>query len=229
MVTPSLSNSKKEHITSSSGSICAFLLLGVAAIVLFYLVRGYGLERQCSDAIDRLVDLNINFLALDFDLTVIDTHTGGYWEGTTAELAQHMRPMFIHLVPMATQRNIRIAVVTFSPQTKQIREVLEYTFGREVSELIPIRGNDKTWNYEDEDMYLGKREHMASVVQELMTDQKLGVTDIRKETTLLIDDDLSNVKQSLRDGTMAIWLNPSEPDRLLDYIRLLKKRSTERS
>lgn len=179
------------------------------------------LERKCSDAVDKLVDLNINFLAIDFDQTMIDIHTGGRWKETVGELMQHLRPVFLQLVPIATQRNIRIAIVTFSPQTNHIREVLEHAFPT-IAEIIPIRGNDQTWTYEGNGMKLGKQEHMASAAEELMTKPALGVTDIRKNTTLLIDDDPRNIKKSLKDGTRAVWFNPRDPDRLLHDILRLK-------
>jgi hypothetical protein len=55
--------------------------------------------------------VKINFLAIDFDQTMIDIHTGGRWKGTTPELNEHMRPLFLHFVPLASQNNIRVAIV----------------------------------------------------------------------------------------------------------------------
>lgn len=184
--------------------------------------RDERLERKCSDVVDKLVDLNINFLAIDFDQTMIDIHTGGRWKETVPELAEHLRPLFLHLIPIATQRNIRVAIVTFSPQTKHIRDVLEHVFPTNTSEIIPIRGNDQTWTYVGNGMKMGKQEHMASAAEELMAKPALGVTDVRKNSTLLIDDDPRNIKKSLKDGTRAVWFNPRDPNRLLDDILLLK-------
>ena len=165
--------------------------------------------------------MNINFLAIDFDQTMIDIHTGGRWKETVPELAEHLRPVFLHLLPIATQQNIRIAIVTFSPQTKHIREVLENSFPA-IADLIPIRGNDQTWTYVGNGMKMGKQEHMASAAEELMAKPALGVTDVRKNSTLLIDDDPRNIKKSLKDGTRAVWFNPLKPNKLLDDILLLK-------
>lgn len=183
--------------------------------------RDERLERKCSDAVGKLVELKINFLAIDFDQTMIDIHTGGRWKETVTELAQHLRPLFLHLVPAATRRNIRVAIVTFSPQTKHIREVLEHAFP-DMAEIVPIRGNDQTWSYVGNGMKMGKQEHMASAAEELMTKPALGVTDVRKNTTLLIDDDPRNIKKSLKDGTRAVWFNPRDPKRLLDDILRLE-------
>lgn len=183
--------------------------------------RSKTMEKKCSAAVDKLVDSGINFLAIDFDQTMIDVHTGGRWKGTALELTEHMRPVFLHLVPAATNRNIRIAICTFSGQTKHIRDVMEYVFPN-IADLIVIRGNDKTWEYHGNGFKRGKQEHMASAAEELLAEQALGVTDVTKATTLLIDDDPKNIRMSLKDRTRAIWFNPKEPNELLDNILLLK-------
>eukprot|EP00984_Skeletonema_dohrnii_P003260 scaffold1079_cov138-Skeletonema_dohrnii-CCMP3373.AAC.3 len=183
--------------------------------------RSKTMEKKCSAAVDKLIECGINFLAIDFDQTMIDVHTGGRWQGTALELTEHMRPVFLHLVPEATNRNIRIAICTFSGQTKHIREVMEYAFPN-IAELIVIRGNDKTWEYHGNGFKRGKQQHMASAAEELLAEQALGVTDVTKATTLLIDDDPKNIRMSLKDRTRAIWFNPKEPNELLDNILMLK-------
>lgn len=165
--------------------------------------------------------MGINFLAIDFDQTMIDVHTGGRWKGTASELSEHMRTVFLHFVPEASNRNIRIAVCTFSGQTKVIRNVLEESFPS-IAELIVIRGNDHSWEYHGNGMKKGKQEHMASAAEELIANPAQGVTDVSKSTTLLIDDDPKNIRFSLKDGTAAIWFNPRDPNRLLDDILMLK-------
>ena len=59
--------------------------------------RTYSTEK----AIKRLLDVNINFLAVDFDQTFIDIHTGGVWPGTLNELVAHVRPEFRELLVRA--------------------------------------------------------------------------------------------------------------------------------
>lgn len=183
--------------------------------------RDDRLERRCAAAVDRLVDLNVNFLAVDFDQTMIDVHTGGRWKESAAELAPHLRPLFLRLVPLATSRNLRIAIVTFSPQTDHIREVLEFAFP-DVAEHIVIRGNDLTWEYQGSGMRHGKQPHMASATEELLAAPALGVREITRATTLLIDDDPKNIKKALEGKTRAVWFDPRRPDRLLDDIMQLE-------
>ena len=58
----------------------------------------------------------INFLAVDFDLTLIDTHTEGRWAGSAAELADRARPSLTHLLHGALEAGLHVAVVTLSSQ-----------------------------------------------------------------------------------------------------------------
>ena len=59
---------------------------------------------------------------------------------------------------------------------------------------------------------------MASAVEEL---EGLHGVEITKRTTLLIDDDVKNIRTALRDGVRAIWLNPRHSHVLLQDITKL--------
>jgi hypothetical protein len=161
--------------------------------------------------------VKINFLAVDFDCTILSIHTGGRWQGTHQELLQHVRPYFPPLLERALKERISVAIVTFSPQVDLVRSVLDSHLGHEASRKIPIRAGGQ-FSYNGGGMRDGKQAHMASAVEELET---TGV-EITKATSLLIDDDGKNVRTALRDGVRAIWLNPDQPDRLLtDIARLV--------
>uniref|UniRef100_A0A7S4UPU6 Uncharacterized protein n=1 Tax=Ditylum brightwellii TaxID=49249 RepID=A0A7S4UPU6_9STRA len=82
-----------------------------------------ALLSQCEEAVTRLIELKINFLAIDFDQTIVDVHTHGQWKGSAHELSTHVRPLFQHLIPAAITADIKVAVVTFSPQCGQIKDV----------------------------------------------------------------------------------------------------------
>ena len=72
------------------------------------------IDERCEAAAKQLKKQNINLLALDFDLTIIDRHTGGRWKGTAKELAEHVRPELPCLLNSAFNRQIDAAIVTFS-------------------------------------------------------------------------------------------------------------------
>lgn len=68
------------------------------------------------DAGVKLKDAGINFLAVDFDMTLVDTHTEGRWSRSASELASRVRPCMRQLLQDALYADIYVAVVTLSPQ-----------------------------------------------------------------------------------------------------------------
>ena len=179
--------------------------------------------RQYSEAIassiKRLKELGINFLALDFDQTILEIHTGGRWTSTLEELLPHVRPVFAQLMQAAVENEIQVAIVTYTGQIGLVRGVLDHTLGAQAATQIPIRGNDRSWRYEGDGSMDGKQPHMASAVEEL--ESRFPGVEITKATTLLIDDDAKNIRYALNDGTRAIWFNPRKPHHLLQNIMKL--------
>eukprot|EP00558_Chaetoceros_sp_UNC1202_P010071 CAMPEP_0197240970 /NCGR_PEP_ID=MMETSP1429-20130617/7134_1 /TAXON_ID=49237 /ORGANISM="Chaetoceros sp., Strain UNC1202" /LENGTH=184 /DNA_ID=CAMNT_0042700723 /DNA_START=21 /DNA_END=575 /DNA_ORIENTATION=- len=174
-----------------------------------------GFSSQYEEAVAHLMNKGINFLALDFDQTVIDIHTGGRFKGTIPELSSHVRPMFSHLISSAHAAGIKIAIVTFSPQTQHIAQVLETLFPEFAHDIV-IRGRDHSFLYEGNGMKKGKQPFMASAVEELLTkNTKMMIT---KNTTLLVDDDPRNIRLALKDGVRAILLNPDRSSLLIGDI-----------
>jgi len=169
-------------------------------------------------AVEHLVELKINFLALDFDQTILDIHTGGIWKSGIHELSEHVRPMFHQLIVEAYKANIKIAVVTFSTQVRDISQVL-YLHFPDFSQDIVIRGRDMTWFYEGNGRMEGKQPFMASAVEEFQTKYDI---DISKSTTLLVDDDPNNIKIALNDGVRGILLNPKRSELLVHDILRMK-------
>lgn len=136
-------------------------------------------------------NLGINFLALDFDQTILDIHTGGRWRGSLEELFPHIRPVYSELIMGALTNGMEVAVVTFSCQTKFVRGVLDHIVSDsleknsidiqtleaigvmgagnivDTTHRIPIRGGDRSWKYDGAGSSAGKQPHMASAVEEL--------------------------------------------------------------
>ncbi|KAG7342828.1 hypothetical protein IV203_020772 [Nitzschia inconspicua] len=217
----SQSDSRNDAATSSSSAYASASSQGAIAT-----------------SIARLKEINVNFLALDFDRTILSCHTGGRWKGTVDELLEYVRPVFIQLIPAAQAAGIEVAVVTFTHQISLVRAVLDSimlsaredgdndyinnnnnnnnaTATRTPSGRIPIRGNDRSWTYNGKGSRSGKQAHMASAVEEL--EYRFGVK-ITKATTLLIDDDSRNIRTALQHGVRALRFNPEKPHRLLPEI-----------
>ena len=176
-----------------------------------------------SSAIDRAIQqlkqVGINLLAIDFDQTLIDIHTGGRWPGTMEDLKDHVRPEFRQLLNAAMESEMHVAIVTFSQQPGLIVQILETIVGPERASRIPVRGSDRSWTYTGVGSREGKQAHIASAVEQL---EQSGEIQITKETTLLIDDDHKNIRISLKDGARAVWFNPDKPHHLLrDLSRLV--------
>lgn len=170
-------------------------------------------------AMERLQQLKINFLAVDFDCTMIDIHTGGRWQGTHEDILPHVRAFFPPLLEAALLNNVHVAVVTFSPQVNLVRHVLNHYLGNELSRKVPIRAGGH-FSYTGSGMQEGKQAHMASAVEEIESSSD-GDIEITKQTSLLIDDDVKNVRIAFRDGVRAILLNPDQSETVLEDIATL--------
>lgn len=101
-----------------------------------------------------------------------------------------------------------------------VKGVLEHIVGPEAAQQIPVRGGDRSWQYKGAGSLDGKQPHMASAVEEL--ESRNGGVQVSKATTLLIDDDVRNIRFALMDGTRALWFNPKKPHFLLQDILKLE-------
>ena len=164
---------------------------------------------ECRRIVEALKRCGINFLAIDFDLTLISEHTGGHWRGSVPELAAQVRPMFKSLIPLALDNEICVAIVTFSAQVTLVSAVLQQEFPTYAAR-IPIRGEDKSWEYHGGGCRDGKQKHMASAGEELADSTGMSIT---RESTLLIDDDANNIRIALANKVRAIRFIPENPSK----------------
>lgn len=75
--------------------------------------------------VSTLTKKGIKLLAVDFDKTLVDIHTGGSWKEGTDKLTVHVRPCMRDLVEHAHRKGIHVCIVTFSRQAWMIRELLQ--------------------------------------------------------------------------------------------------------
>ena len=79
------------------------------------------------------VFVKVNFLALDFDLTILDIHTSGRWPGTPEQLAQRIRPFFQVLIPVAIAQGETLrstSVVWRTVSIKRVSDAASKVFGQ---------------------------------------------------------------------------------------------------
>jgi hypothetical protein len=164
-----------------------------------------------------LKTVRVNFLAIDLDRTILEIHTGGRWKEPAEAIFPHIRPIFRSLIPAARREGLYVAVVTFSNQIEIVHQILEHIGTPDV----PIRGGypGLDFVYEGQGSTQGKQAHMASVVEELQARHK-GL-EITRASTVLIDDDVKNIRVALQNGVRAVWLNPKQSDRLLNDLHEL--------
>jgi hypothetical protein len=159
--------------------------------------------------------VKIRLVALDFDLTIVDVHTGGDWTLSGHELAQHFRPEIKCLMEESSQRGLRIAVASFSVQESLIQQVLQLTIPTVTMARVPIRGGrnrSEPW---------GKRDQLTLVMDDINSsiNQTTATTTtttthhlVDPTSTILIDDDKNNIRIAQKDGYLALWLDPETMD-----------------
>lgn len=74
--------------------------------------------------VTALTKKGIKLLALDFDKTFIDIHSGGMWDEGVDTLASHVRPCMRDLLEAASHKGLFVAIVTYHRQGWLIKEVL---------------------------------------------------------------------------------------------------------
>lgn len=95
--------------------------------------------------VQNLLASGIRLVAVDFDLTILNVHTRGFWQFTSKMLATRVRPCFQQFLTVAVNSELHVAVVTQSPQVSLIQEVLEQTLPDCDTGRIVIRGADGSW------------------------------------------------------------------------------------
>lgn len=166
---------------------------------------------ECVKASKSLKDAGINFLALDFDLTVVDIHTGGRWKFSAAELAEHVRPLFVCLIKESFNLGIHVAIATFSSQESLIEDVLGITMPN-ISSLIPVEGGFG-------DHQFGKQQHIENAIKRIQ--KSFPAEKINESTILLVDDDKKNIATAIKNGCRAFLFYPENPSKLFQDIPTL--------
>ena len=164
----------------------------------------------------------IRLVAIDFDLTIIDIHTGGVWNKGADLLVPQVRPEIICLIRGCLEHGIHVAVATFSRQIKLLNKVLLLSIpladdDKEQNRYtaIPIFGGDAYVEKHDE----GKQSQLLLAMnffneQEMRTSPQLRSNDsITPARTVLIDDDVLNIEIARRDGYQTLQYDPDNSKR----------------
>ncbi|XP_005094953.1 uncharacterized protein LOC101848650 [Aplysia californica] len=170
----------------------------------------------------------IKLLALDFDKTLIDIHSGGMWEESTDKLVPHVRPCMKDLLETASHKGLYVAIVTYHTQGWLIKELLHKVLPKKVANKIYVQANTSDFvqrqrasssgSSSDGSSTVGginrslivnlngKEAHIAAVVNDIYNDHSVA---IRKEEIILMDDDINNVRIASSFGHYAFQVQQS--------------------
>ncbi|XP_029653010.1 uncharacterized protein LOC115226152 [Octopus sinensis] len=151
-------------------------------------------KTNMNDIVAELRRKKILLLAIDFDQTLLEIHTGGMWTDGVEDLLEHIRPAMLQLIDAALDEpnSIKVSIVTYSMQPWLIHELLALALSHRNTSQIIVRGNTPDWINNHSQWTAGKEEHISWVVAQLC-DQSPSL-DIKAENILLLDDDPENIK-----------------------------------
>jgi hypothetical protein len=160
-----------------------------------------------------MIDAGIQLIAVDFDRTIVEVHTGGRWKQSSTSLSTKIRPFFEYFLKSAQRAGLWVAVVTFSPQTQLVADTMSIGLGGEQQiKRCFLRGEDGGWtrvtkaegSWRHINLKQGKLGHIYSVVQHI---QKLTQqVRLSPQDVFYIDDDLRNVDIARQAGIIhSAW------------------------
>ncbi|KAG3103752.1 hypothetical protein PI124_g12714 [Phytophthora idaei] len=183
-------------------------------------------EAQALEAAAGLKSAGAKLVCIDFDATFVTVHTGGLWAGTPATLRTHVRRFFELLVPLLCESGVNVAIVTFSPQVRLIRDVLHLCFNPEITAQLVIRGDDRTWTlthdqtgtflplWQTDGHHLDRKFKLPFMISAALEVQRRsgGQSVIRNRDTVLVDDDVVNIRVANDSGVVGVYFDPEERD-----------------
>ncbi|KAH7488004.1 hypothetical protein PRIC1_007886 [Phytophthora ramorum] len=181
-------------------------------------------EAQALEAAAGLKSAGARLVCIDFDATFVAVHTGGLWTGSAQDLRTHVRRFFLLLVPLLCEADVNVAIVTFSPQVALIRQVLTLTFSAQVVDRLVIRGDDRTWTLTQDETtnfvplwqtggrHLDRKFKLPFLISAALEVQRRSGDVIRNSDTVLVDDDVLNVRVANDSGVVGVLFDPQEQD-----------------
>lgn len=152
-------------------------------------VEATAFKRRASirdkDALESFVvalkENGIKLLALSFDLTFINIHTGGSYHEGIDQLATHVRNCMRDLVETAVNYNMYVSIVTFNRQPTVIKNLLFKILPKKVASQVYIQANTPEFvmnqnilaahqgaaKTKDISEIRGKEDHIDAVVDEI--------------------------------------------------------------
>ncbi|XP_052228415.1 uncharacterized protein LOC127842749 [Dreissena polymorpha] len=168
----------------------------------------------------------IKLVAVDFDQTLINFHSGGVWKDSVDKLVPSVRQCIRDLIQTCLDRDINVCIVTFFMQSWVIKELLQKLFRRNADRIL-VQANTASFREKHSNEFLGKEAHIASILTELYKKEHL---KIRPEQVILFDDDRENTDTALKFGHMAFMVQDDVcEEHFEDFARMLESTDLRRS
>ena len=177
--------------------------------------------------IEACLERQIRVLAFDFDLTILDIHTQGQWQGPADELLDHIQPWAKCLMRAVLEHSqVILAVATFSSQPAMIRNLLRKLYPKSKAKIDKIAVCANTgfhllpyFALATSDASVGKNIHLKQVLEHVLAHDGLSLTNAN---LLLLDDDPANIQAAVRHGFHGCIVTENFVlEKLLDHIKRL--------
>ncbi|KAG6610875.1 ATP-binding Cassette (ABC) superfamily [Phytophthora cinnamomi] len=191
-------------------------------------------EAQALEAAAGLRSAGAKLVCIDFDATFVRVHTGGRWARSAAELRAHVRRFFLLLVPLLCEAGVSVAIVTFSPQTALIRDVLRLSFPAALAEQLVVRGDDRSWSlanaqaadflplWQADGRHLDRKFKLPFMISAALEVQRRRGAVVRNRDTVLVDDDAVNIRVANDSGVVGVFFDPQQAD-VEHFCRSIRK------
>uniref|UniRef100_K3X0D4 Uncharacterized protein n=1 Tax=Globisporangium ultimum (strain ATCC 200006 / CBS 805.95 / DAOM BR144) TaxID=431595 RepID=K3X0D4_GLOUD len=184
--------------------------------------NGAAPDALAREMTDILRCRGAKLVCIDFDATFVRVHTGGAWTRSALELRAHVRPLFLALLPLLVRADMRVAVVTFSPQVSLIRDVIALCFPPQIAQQVILRGDDASWQlvhadtvdfvplWQTNGRHLDRKFKLPFVISAARQASKERCDVVRNRDTVLVDDDAVNIRVAIDSGITGIYFDPHE-------------------
>ncbi|RMX66262.1 hypothetical protein KXD40_008381 [Peronospora effusa] len=176
-------------------------------------------------------------VCIDFDATFVTVHTGGLWAASALELRTHVRRFFLLLVPLLCEAHVNVAIVTFSPQVELIQDVLRLSFSDQVVSQLVVRGDDRSWSltqdqtasflplWQTDGRHLNRKFKLPFMISAALEVQQRSGDIICNRDTVLVDDDVVNIRVANDSGVVGVFFDPEEQD-IKSFCKRIQKLHT---
>ncbi|POM73789.1 ABCG transporter ABC Superfamily [Phytophthora palmivora] len=189
------------------------------------------IEAQALEAAAGLKSTGAKLVCIDFDATFVTVPSA-------AALRRHVRRFFLLLVPLLCEAHVNVAIVTFSPQVQLIQDVLRLCFSAQVTDQLVIRGDDRSWTvtqdqtltfmplWQTDGRHLDRKFKLPFMISAALEVQRRSGDVIRNRDTVLVDDDVVNVRVANDSGVVGVYFDPDEQD-VESFCKSIRKLHTQ--